>query len=79
MGKLKPGRRTAMAHLQDGLVYYSFTFEFKAMREPVAASHFGRVCAGSITAQDASARIAPGGKWCNPINAFLTLPAVTKW
>ena len=50
-----------------------------------AASHFGRVCAGSITgpAQASAAfqrcfRDKPQS--CNrPINAFLTLTAVTKW
>src|ERR1700744_4034390 len=49
-----------------------------AMRQAAAASHFGRVCAGSITCR---APLYPFRRCrsCEPINAFLTLTDVTKW
>src|ERR1700682_3884465 len=50
-----------------------------AMRERVAASHFGRGCAGSISGRSLGP-LSPAPGDCNsPINAFLTLTAVTKW
>jgi hypothetical protein len=51
----------------------------RAMREPSAASHFGRVCAGSITGRTPPPAAALRGKCNSPINAFLTLTDVTKW
>ena len=51
----------------------------RAMREPSAASHFNGVCAGSITGRNPGRRPGGLGKCNSPINAFLTLTAVTKW
>src|ERR1700689_4527149 len=41
------------------LVYYSFTMSLMQCGNPLAASHFGRVCAGCITCE-ASASQRPG-------------------
>ena len=70
-----------MVRFKTNLVYYSFTMPPAQCDEPSAASHFGRVCAGSITGCGLPpSRLRPESGNCNsPINAFLTLTAVTKW
>jgi hypothetical protein len=49
IGQVKPGRRTAMVRLQDEPCLLFLYDVAGAIGEPAAASHFGRVCAGSIT------------------------------
>src|SRR5476651_1247269 len=67
IGLLKPGRRTANSRLQRE-PRLLFLYDARgAMREPAVASHFGGVCAGSITGQHPS-RDSPA--W-----AIVTIPS----
>ena len=49
IGQVNPGKRTAIVRFQ-GEPHLLFLYDVTgAIREPAAASHFDRVCAGSIT------------------------------
>src|ERR1700722_6043406 len=62
IGQLKPGRRTAIVRFQSRLHPLFLSDAVGAMRQPVVASHFRRVCAGRITAPP---NAEPAGeKWC---------------
>src|SRR5476649_1362281 len=61
IGLLKPGRRTANSRLQREPRLQFLYDVASAMRVPAAASHFGQVCAGSITATVMSFRGGPNG------------------
>src|SRR4030088_134466 len=49
IGQIKPGRRTATVRRQPEPRLLFLHHAIRAMRELPAASHFGRVCAGSLT------------------------------
>src|SRR3981081_4001657 len=48
IGKLKPGKRTAILRFQHQRLLFLYP-AIRAMRQRTAASHFVRVCAGSLT------------------------------
>src|SRR5664279_4230863 len=67
IGVLKPGRRTAKSRLQrEPRLLFLYDVR-RAMREPAVESHFGRVCAGSIT--------APQFAVDSPAWAIVTIPS----
>src|ERR1700688_899811 len=59
IGQVKPVRRTAKLRFQDGPRLLFLYDVIRAMREPAAASHFVRGCAGSITGPGESSPSRP--------------------
>ena len=58
IGKLKPGKRTAILRFQHERLLFLYP-AIRAMRQRTAASHFVRVCAGSLTKLACHSRDGP--------------------